>query len=353
MSLEARFFVERGEFTLDCRLQAPASAVTALFGASGCGKTTLLRAIAGLDRHPQGHVKISDEVWQQGRRFVPPHRRALGYVFQEASLFAHLTVRGNLEYGFKRAPRRALPFDSVVDLLRLGPLLSRRPEGLSGGERQRVALGRALLASPRLLLMDEPLAALDRASRNEILPFLRRLNEVSGAPVLYVSHSLDEVSRIADRVAFMQAGKILATGPIAEMATRLDLPLAHGDPAEAVIEAEVGGHDDLYHLTYVDFPGGRFSVAREALPVGQRVRVRLLARDVSLTLERQTGTSILNVFPARVCELVEEGAAQVMVRLEAAGVPLLARVTRKSAAVLELAPGRELYAQVKSVALLT
>ena len=355
MSLRAHFHVERGEFTLDCRLEVPAHGVTALFGASGCGKTTLLRAIAGLDRHPDGYLKIGEEIWQDGRHFVPPHRRALGYVFQEASLFSHLTVRGNLEYGLKRVPpgERRLPFDRIIDLLGLAPMLSRRPEGLSGGERQRVAVGRALLASPRLLLMDEPLAALDRASRNEILPFLRRLDEVLEVPVLYVSHSQDEVSRVADRLVFMRAGRIVAAGPISDMATRLDLPLAHGDLAEAVIEAEVAGHDDGFHLTYVDFPGGRFTVAREELPPGHRVRLRLLARDVSLTLERQTGTSILNVFPARVTELADESAAQVMVRLDAAGVPLLSRITRKSAAALGLAPGRELYAQVKSVALLT
>lgn len=354
MSIEARFRARRGDFLLDADLKVPAQGVTALFGASGCGKTTLLRAIAGLDRHAGGHVTVAGECWQDANRFVAPHRRALGYVFQEASLFPHLSVRGNLEYGWRRVPvaERRVSFDRVVELTGLDCLLQRRPDSLSGGERQRVAVARALLASPRLLLMDEPLAALDRGSRNDILKFLRRLDQELGVPVLYVSHSQDEVSRVADRIALMASGRIEAIGPIADMATRLDLPLAHGDQAEAVIEADVAGHDETYHLTYLDFPAGRFTVAREDLPIGHRVRLRLLARDVSLTLERQTGTSILNVFPARVSALSDESAAQVMVRLDASGVPVLSRVTRKSAAALALAPGRELFVQVKSVALL-
>ena len=354
MSIEARFRIRRGAFTLDVDLCLPVQGVSALFGPSGCGKTTLLRAIAGLDRHPGGFLKLGDTTWQAADRFVPPHRRALGYVFQEASLFAHLSARGNLEYGVRRVPRaeRRVAVEQAVELLGIAPLLERRPDQLSGGERQRVAIARALAVSPRLLLMDEPLAALDVARKQEILPYIESLHRALDIPVLYVSHSPDEVARLADQLVLLDAGRVRATGAIADMLTRLDLPLVHGGDAEALIEASVAGHDDSYHLTYLDFPGGRFTVPRKPLAVGSPVRLRVAARDVSLTLERQTGTSILNIFPATVDALGAEGEAQVTVRLSVGGVPMLARVTRKSAAALELQPGRPVYAQAKSVAVL-
>jgi molybdate transport system ATP-binding protein len=354
MTVRARLVSRRGDFTLDVDLSVPGSGVTALFGPSGAGKTTLLRALAGLDRGVRGSLSVGGEIWQEGERALPPHRRALGYVFQEPSLFSHLTVRRNLEYGLRRVPaaERRVDLDRAVALLGLGPLLDRDPAGLSGGERQRVAIGRVLVTSPRLLLMDEPLAALDRESKAGIFPLLERLCEELAVPVLYVSHAADEVARLADHLALMEHGRIRAVGPVAEMFTRLDLPLAYGDTAEAVITATVAGHDDAYHLTHLDFPGGRFAVPREKLERGRRVRVRVLARDVSLTLERQTGTSILNIFPVRVTEVATESPAQVMVRLDAGGTPVLARVTRRSAADLGLEPGGLFHAQVKSVALL-
>jgi len=354
VTIEARFRIDRGEFVLDAELTAPERGVSALFGPSGCGKTTLLRAIAGLEKNPDGYLKVGDAIWQDGEYFLPPHRRPLGYVFQEASLFPHLSVRGNLEYGLKRVAenRRRLVLDEAAELLGVESLLARRPGDLSGGERQRVAIARALLTSPRLLLMDEPLAALDNRSKSEILPFLERLHQELEIPVLYVSHAPDEVARLADHLVLMEGGKIRAAGPIAEMLTRVDLSLAHGDEAESIIEATVTGQDDTFHLTYLEFPGGHFSVPRKELPLGRSVRLRILARDVSLALECHSGTSILNVFPARVAAVAEENPAQVMVRLEAGGIPLLARITRKSAAALGVEPGRSLYAQVKSVALL-
>jgi molybdate transport system ATP-binding protein len=355
VTIDARFRIERSDFALDVAFVAPSRGVTAIFGPSGCGKTTLLRAVAGLEYAPDGYLKVADEAWQDERRFVPCHRRPLGYVFQEVGLFAHLTVRGNLEYGFKRVPdgARRVAFDEAVALLGVGPLLDRQPAGLSGGERQRIAIARALLTSPRLLLMDEPLAALDRQSKEEILPYLDRLHEELAIPVLYVSHSPDEVARLADHLLLMRDGRVAASGPIAAMMTRFDLPLAHGDDAEAVIEATVTDHDDLYHLTYLTFPSGRFTVNRKDLPLGRRVRLRVQARDVSLSLAyHATGTSILNIFPARVEEIADEGPSQVTVRLTAGGVPMLSRITRKSAAALRLSPGVEVYAQVKSVTLL-
>ncbi|KRT55045.1 molybdenum ABC transporter ATP-binding protein [endosymbiont of Ridgeia piscesae] len=354
MSIQARFQIERGEFQLSTEFTLPASGVSAIFGPSGCGKTTLLRAIAGLEQCHDGYLKIGDSLWQDGRHFVPTHHRRLGYVFQEASLFPHLRVRGNLEYGLKRlsAGERRVDFDQAVALLGLEPLLARRPNGLSGGERQRVAIARALLTSPQLLLMDEPLAALDLQSKAEILPFLERLHAELAIPILYVSHAPEEVARLADHILLMEAGKIRASGPIAEIFTRSDLPLAHGSDAEAIIEGRVVSHDDRFHLTSVAFSGGRFTLARSEIKVGQAVRLRVLARDVSLTLAHQHDTSILNIFPAQVVELYPESPSQMTVRLDAGGTALLARITHKSANLLGLEPGKAVHMQVKSVALL-
>jgi len=353
MTIETRFHIQRQGFVLDVDVTFPARGVSALFGPSGCGKTTLLRAIAGLERDPNGFCRVGDELWQDGSQFLPPHRRPLGFVFQEASLFSHLSVRRNLEYGLKRVPeyQRRVSLSDAVSLLGVEELLGRRPHGLSGGERQRVAIARALLTSPRLLLMDEPLAALDRASKREILPYLERLHDELAMPMLYVSHAPDEVARVADHLVLLDAGRVRAAGPIGELLTRLDLAREHGAEADAIIEARVAGHDETFHLSFLDFPGGRFSVAGNALPVGHGARLRVLARDVSITLQPQIGTSILNIFPASIDALTEEGPAQMLVRLDIAGVPLLSRITRKSASVLALTPGKQVYAQVKAVAL--
>lgn len=352
--IEARFKLDRGDFHLNVELQIPGRGITALFGPSGCGKTTLLRAVAGLESCRAGYLRIGDQIWQDDRHCLPTHRRPLGYVFQEASLFEHLSVRGNLDYARRRqrAGAPAMDLDQVVALLGLSTLIERRPAGLSGGERQRVAIARALLAAPRLLLMDEPLAALDASAKHAILPFLERLHDELDIPLLYISHDPDEVARLADHLVLMGEGKVVATGPTAELFTRLDLPLAHAGGAKAMVEAEVIGHDDQDQLTELRFSGGHFLVPRSALAIGQKVRLRVLAKDVSLTLQQQTGTSILNIFPVTVTELAEESPAQLLVRLDAAGTPLLARLTRRSARTLQLTPGRTLFAQVKTAALL-
>jgi len=354
MNIEARFYLQRDKFILDASMTVPRQGITAIFGPSGCGKTTLLRAIAGLEDCEQGYFSLGEDVWQDNQFCLPAHRRSVGYVFQEANLFPHLSVRANLEYGYRRLPvsARRLEFEQVVNLLRIELLLPRRAHSLSGGERQRVAIARALLTSPRLLLMDEPLAALDMNSKAEIYPFLEQLHRELAIPILYVSHSPDEVARLADYLALMESGRIRATGPIAEMLTRSDLPLAHGSEAESIIEAKVVGHDESYHLTLLEFAAGQFTVPRKELAEGQLVRLRILARDVSLTLAQQTNTSILNIFPARVEELIEENPAQMTVRLDAAGVSILSRITRKSAETLDLVPGKQVYVQVKTVALL-
>lgn len=355
MTIEARFRIDRGEFTLDAELSIPTQGITALFGPSGSGKTTLLRAIAGLEYHRNGFLKVGDTVWQEADRFVPPHRRALGYVFQEASLFAHLNVQRNLEYGIKRVPKteHTISLTQAIELLGIGHLLERKPDTLSGGERQRVAIARALAVSPRLLLLDEPLAALDMNRKQEIMPYIESLHSELGIPVIYVSHSADEISRLANYIVLLEAGRVVATGAIHEIFTRIDLPLAHDNDASAIIDAIVAGHDEHYDLTHLDFAAGQITVAHKAVRIGDRVRLRLAARDVSLTLEHQSSTSILNIFPVTVDEITDEGGAQVTVRLIAAGIPMLSRITRKSAVELDLKPGKLVYAQVKSVALLS
>ncbi len=355
MSIEARFSITRSkDFSLDIRLIVPARGVTAIVGPSGCGKTTLLRALAGLEHCPGGYLKIGDRVWQENSFSLPSHRRALGYVFQETCLFEHLTVRGNLEYGMKRVPgaRRRVSFQHATGLLGVEPLLHRRTDGLSGGETQRVAIARALLASPELLLLDEPLAALDQESRASILPFLQRMHRELEIPVFYVSHQPEEVARLADHLVLMEGGKIQAAGPMDQMLTRVDLPPAQSRDSASIIETRVTGRDHTWHLTRLGFPGGEFTLPGSELDIGETVRLRVLARDVSLSLEPHTDTSILNIFPATVLQLAEQPPAQVVVRLEAGGVPLLSRITRKSAAGLQLEPGSRIWVQIKSVALL-
>ncbi len=355
MTIEARFRIDRGSFTLDVSLSIPARGVTSLLGPSGCGKTTLLRAIAGLERCHDGLLKVGGVIWQDGRRFLAPHQRPLGYVFQEVSLFDHLTVVRNLEYGIKRVPKseHRVSLNRAIELLGIGHLLERAPGTLSGGERQRVAIARAVAVSPRLLLMDEPLAALDPSRKQEILPYIRSLHQELEIPVIFVSHAPDEVARLANHLVLLEAGRVVATGDIQTMLTRLDMPLAHDSDAAAIIEAVVTGHDENYHLTHLDFSGGRMTVTGNAMRTGDRVRLQIAARDVSLTLERQSDTSILNIFPATVDAIIDEGSAQVTVRLLAGDVPLLSRITKKSAAELGLEPGKPVYAQAKSVALLT
>ena len=359
--IEARLQLARPGFALDVDLALPAQGVSALFGPSGCGKTTVLRALAGLER-AAGRVALTGEVWQDDaqRRFEPTHRRALGYVIQEAALFPHLDVRRNLEYGLRRSGAARDTLDPVVELLGLAPLLARRPATLSGGERQRVAIGRALAARPRLLLMDEPLSALDAARKAEILPYLERLARGAGLPVIYVTHSMDEVARLADHLVLLDAGRVRAQGPLVDLLARPDLPLPRppGTPDEAgvVIDATVDAHDAAYGLLRIAFAGGHLWLGATARAPGERVRAHVLARDVSVTRQAPAETSIINVLPVRLDGLHPDGHT-VLLRLLAghaagAGTPLLARITRRSQDALALQPGDLLYAQVKGVALM-
>jgi len=355
MTLSLRASLARADFTLDVDCDIPTRGITGLFGRSGSGKTTLLRCIAGLERAAQARIECDGELWQGENRFVPTYRRAVGYVFQESSLFAHLDVRGNLEFGLHRVPlqERRLEFDEVVALLDLSALLRHRAPQLSGGERQRVAIARALLTSPRLLLLDEPVSSLDERSKAQILPHLERLRDSSAIPIIYVSHALGEILRLADHLILLQSGRVRAAGPLQQLLARSDLPLGDFEDSGSVFDAVVEEHDPNYHLTYVRICAGRLAVALRPVPVGHRIRVRIDARDVSLALKPPELSSIINILPATVLELSGDAdPAQTLVRLEAGAEPLLARITRRSAVQLGLSPGTALYAQVKSVSLM-
>ena len=357
--IEARFRGGFGGFALDVGFAAPARGITALFGPSGCGKTTVLRCVAGLQRLEDGFFALDGEVWQDGARFRPPHRRPVGYVFQEASLFAHLSVRANLLYGYRRTVGRGAPeaigFDEVVGLLGLAHLLERAPLRLSGGERQRVAIGRALLAQPKLLLMDEPLAALDRFSKDEILPYLERLHGALSVPVLYVSHDIAEVERLADHLVLLEGGRVTAAGPLEDLQADPALPIARMPEAGVTLSATVESFDGAYGLATLALAGGRLLVPGAAEAPDAARRVRIAASDVSLARAPSVGSTILNVLPARILAAEPQDGVQIMVAValgaEGQGARLLARVTRKSWDTLGLAPGQTVFAQIKGVAL--
>ena len=355
MSIQARFQHGYPGFALDVDLELPGKGVTALFGPSGCGKTTLLRCLAGLTRAPRGQLTVNGAVWQSEALFLPTHQRPLGYVFQEANLFAHLSVRRNLLYGQARVPadQQRVDLDSMVELLGIGHLLERMPQGLSGGERQRVAIARALLTSPRLLLMDEPLAALDVARKNEFMPYLERLHDKLDIPVVYVSHAPDEVARLADHIVVMQAGRAVATGPLTETLARLDLPIHLGEDAGVVLQGVVVERDATWHLARVAFDGGSLWVRDGGQPLGHAVRVRILARDVSIALAPVSGVSIQNCLPATVEQMATDcHPALSLLRLRIGESPLLARLTWRSAAGLQLESGKPVWVQIKAVALI-
>lgn len=345
----------RGPFRVELDVVLPGKGVTAFYGPSGCGKTTSLRLLAGLERG-QGVIWVLGECWQDDARgvFVPVHHRLVGYVFQDHPLFSHLSVLGNLEYGRRRSRQPArIDLEFVVGILGIGHLLERMPEGLSGGERQRVAIAQALLRQPQLMLMDEPLAALDDARKAEILPYIERLRDELSIPIVYVTHAMEEVARLASHIVMLEAGRVVASGPIHETLARLDLPTALREDSGVVIDATVAAHDVPNHLTQLSFEGGALWVGRVDRTIGSKVRARALARDVSLALEMPGPSSILNVLAARVVEVRDNGPDRVAVRLAlgSGDVALLARITRRSLGILALRPGQTVYAQIKSVAL--
>ncbi len=353
MSLEVDIEHRLGAFRLQARFTARAG-LTVLFGRSGAGKTTLVNVIAGLLRPDRGRIAVDGSVLLDTERgiFVPRHRRRVGYVFQGSRLFPHLSVRQNLLYGHWFTPRseRREQLDRVVALLGIGALLERRPGRLSGGETQRVALGRALLASPRLLLMDEPLAALDEARKAEILPYIERLRDEAGVPIVYVSHSLPEVVRLATSLVLLEGGAVVAEGAAAEVMGRLDLSALFGArEAGAFIEARVLGHDAAFGLTRLAAAGGELRVPRLDLAVGSRLRLRIRARDVMIADRPPQGLSALNALAGRIAALRLEEGAIAELALDLGGERVLARVTRQAVHDLALAPGREIYAVIKSI----
>lgn len=341
-----------GDFRLDAAIATPAEGVTAIFGPSGCGKSTLLACVAGLLRPESGRVALEGRVLLDTGRaiFVPPERRRIGVVFQDARLFPHLSVASNLRYGARRAPPGKGPSSqAVIDLLGIEPLLRRRPGTLSGGERQRVALGRALLARPRLLVMDEPLAALDTARRDEILPFLSQIWRRFHVPMLYVTHALDEVDQLADVLVLMEHGKVLAVGKLDTMALRADLPLAARRDSGAILRCVVTNHDRVHGVTRLAFPGGSLLVSLQAESPGAALRLRIRDRDVAVATEMPRGTSVQNVLEARLETLVHAQPGEVVLRLRVGESALLARVTSYAAEKLALSPGQTVWAMIKTV----
>jgi len=351
--IEAAFAGRMGNFSLEVAFEAPLQGITALFGPSGCGKTTLLRAIAGLNRHLPGRLSVGGALWQDSARgvFLKPHGRAIGYVFQGESLFPHLSVRQNLLFGARRAGEGRLKLDDVVALLGIGHLLDRDPRALSGGERQRVAIGRALLSQPQLLLMDEPLSALDEIAKGDILPYLEGLHRALSVPILYVSHDISEVARLADRMIVMADGRKVTEGSIQAVMERLDLqPMTGRFDAGVVIHARVARHDHGYALTHLEYDGQSLTIPLVEAPVGQTVRLSIRARDVSLATRKPEGISVRNILSGTIVDIREEaGTAYAETLIDVGGTRIRSRITRASVADLGLRPGVPVYALVKSI----
>lgn len=344
-----------GDFRFAATFEGAARGLLALFGRSGAGKTTLINMLAGLARPDVGRITLDERTLFDSAAGIdlPPERRRIGYVFQEGRLFPHLDVRGNLLYGHRRAPAadRPIEFDEIVELLGISHLLARRPASLSGGEKQRVAIGRALLSSPKLLLLDEPLAALDGERKAEILPYIERLRDELSLPIVYVSHDPTEILRLADHVLLLEQGSIAASGPVADIFGRPELQrLVGAAEAGTVLTARLESHDEAFALSYLRFAGGRLAIARVAAEVGSEMRLRIRARDVSLALTRLSGLSIQNIIPARIAAIHPADGPNVDVELDA-GAPLWARVTARAVHDLSLAIGRDVFALVKAVSI--
>jgi len=356
LSLEgiaARFKLGWAGFTLEVDLGIPGRGVTVLFGRSGSGKTTLLRCIAGLERASQGRLVVNGEVWQDEGRWLPTHERPIGYVFQEASLFPHLSVMGNLRYGLRRAhPSGEISLDHAIDLLGIRHLLERKPDRLSGGERQRVGIARALAVSPRLLLMDEPLASLDSARKSEILRYIERLREEVKIPIIYVSHAIDEVTRLADTLVLISEGRVTSVGSVPELTSRLDLRSQIGRfEGGAIIDARVLSQDLATGIAKLQFAGGELLTTDLDALAGEHVRVRIRARDVSIALDCPKNISVLNCLPGVVAEIGQDGKSSADVKIDVGGTSIIARITRHSIGTLRLAPGVRVFALIKAVSL--
>ena len=344
----------KGEFHSKVDMELPEQGVTAIFGPSGCGKTSLLRVVAGLDKFENNRINFSEVDWQTQDSFIATHKRSIAYVFQEASLFTHLDVAGNLDFAAKRVPSgtNKVSYQQVVELLGLETMLKRKSTDLSGGERKRVAIARALISSPKLLLMDEPLTGLDQKSKREIMHYIQCCQQEMAIPILYVSHAIDEVSQLADYLLLMNAGSVVRHGPIQSMLTQLDSQLALDDSAGAIVNASKVEYETEFNLSRLETEIGGVSIVGKVSSNIQNLRLRLAARDISITLHAQKDTSILNIFPSVIDQIKEIDDGLVIVRLKIKDVAVLARITKKSAHDLALSEGQKVFAQVKSVALL-
>lgn len=357
IGIEARFQLEfpgdDGRFSLDIDVKLPGEGITAVFGPSGSGKTSLLRCMAGLQQAP-GRMQVNGDIWQDECICLPTHKRNLGYVFQESSLFPHLTGAGNLAYAVRRATRlvSAAEYDHAVRLMGLESCLERYPANLSGGERQRIAIARALMVQPQLLLMDEPLASLDMARKQEILPYLERLHEELALPVIYVSHNLEEVSRLADYLVIIEQGRLVKAGSLGDVLSSIDVPLPLGEESGVVVEGTIAERDEAWHLLKVRFSGGVLWVRDGGEQPGSATRIRILARDISLVKKIPDHSSIQNFVPVEVCQVEEDvDAAMALVRLRAEDDYMVARLTRRSVDLLGLQPGSRMIAQIKAAAI--
>jgi len=354
-TVDLRYALRRGDFGLDVNLSIPMHGITGIYGESGSGKTTLLRCIAGLEASDTGKLVVGGDVWQDAANQVSRavHEQDIGYVFQEPRLFRHLSVRRNLEYGQRRSSDRmdGKPFGEVVALFDLQHLLERSPTDLSGGEAQRVAIARALLRSPGLLLMDEPLAALDQARKDEILPFLDRLHNELQIPIIYVSHHIEEICRLCDHLMLLEDGRVIAQGDLQSVLVRLDLPLLSGEEAGSVIGGKIGAYDATYDLTHLIFSGGELLVPGRIGSVGDQRRLRIRASDISLCRDRPENSTMLNILPAVIEEIQPATGPMLLLRLKLGSDHMIARITRRSCDKLALRQGDELLAQIKAVAI--
>lgn len=353
MTLDVQLRHRFGAFSLDLAFTAPPG-VTALFGRSGAGKTTVVNAVAGLIRPDEGQISLNGQMLLNTRtgHFTPPHRRRIGYVFQDARLFPHLNVEQNLKYGRWFTPRREryTDLDRITSLLGISHLLARKPASLSGGETQRVAIGRALLASPKLLLMDEPLASLDDARKDQILPYIERLRDELEIPVVYVSHSIAEVARLATDIVVLSAGHVVLAGPTADIMRRPDLlPIEEQGESGSVLAATVEGHDERYAMTALSTSAGRVLVPALDAAIGAKLGLRIRARDVMIAVRRPEGLSALNVLPGRIVSASASGSTQIQIEIACGQANILSRITRQSYDALGLAVGRDVFAVIKTV----
>tara|TARA_B100000745_G_C20154332_1_gene395611 strand:+ start:6010 stop:7143 length:1134 start_codon:yes stop_codon:yes gene_type:complete len=352
---------EYSQFHLAVDIDLPSQGVSAIYGPSGSGKTTLLRCIAGLTQAKHGQIYFQGQCWQSDNQFIPAYKRPIGYVFQEASLFPHLSAQANLNYAIKRAGQpqaskqveHAKQLNHIIDLLGIGNCLERNPAQLSGGERQRVAIARALLIQPQLLLMDEPLSSLDRQRKKDILPYLQQLKTELDIPIIYVSHSADEIARLADYLVVMSQGKITSHGPLQQVLTQLSPPVNLGDDTGVVLDAEICEIDAKWHLAKAQFEGGLFWLRDHGHSVGEKVRLRILARDVSIALEENHQSSILNILPGTIVQIAnDQSPASSLIKIAVGQQSLIAKLTQRSVAQLGLEEGKKVWAQIKSVALI-